>query len=82
MYSLSSLFQALGSWERKKRESERKNEGGLRRFFLARFRSSPTTESLKQATLHQKKELKGKTKIAIIPVKAVKLVMENVHYLF
>ena len=39
----------------KKRESGRKNEGGLRllalvlRFFLTRFRSSPTIESLKQA---------------------------------
>ena len=76
------MFQALGSWERKKRESERKNEGGLRRFFLARFRSSPTTESLKQANLHQKIELKGKTKFAIISVKTVKLAMENLHSLF
>ena len=42
------LFQALGSWERK-RASDRKNEEGLPRFFLARFRSSPATESLEQA---------------------------------
>ena len=72
MCSLSSLFQALGSWERKKRESERKNEGGLRRFFLARFRSSPTTESLKQATLHQKKRAEGEDEICDYPRKGCK----------
>ena len=45
-----SLFQALGSWEGKKRESERKKLGRtkarkevLPRFFLARFHWSPTT---------------------------------------
>ena len=50
-----SRLSVVGDGE--KRESERKNEGGLRRllalvlprFFLARFRSSPTTESLEQA---------------------------------
>ena len=48
---LPSLFQALGSWGRgKKREREKKNEGGLRlALVLTRFRSSPTTESLEQA---------------------------------
>ena len=44
-----SRLSVVGS---EKRESERKNEGGLRRlsppsfFFLARFRLSPTTENL------------------------------------
>ena len=49
-----SLFQALGSWEqKKKRKSERKNDGGIRRGIkgvLPRFRLSPTIESLEQAT--------------------------------
>ena len=58
MLACISLFQALGRWGQGKRESERKNEkneGGLvlvlvlPRFFLFRFRSSPTTESLEQA---------------------------------
>ena len=64
----SSQFQALGSWGRGKRESERKNEGGLRRgregekflqalpprlALVLSFRLSPTTESLEQAKLVQ-----------------------------
>ena len=35
----------------------RKNDLVLPRFFLARFRSSPTTESLEQATVHVNREL-------------------------
>ena len=44
----SSWLSVVGSG---KKGSERKNEGGLvlPRFFLARFRLSPTTESLEQA---------------------------------
>ena len=43
-----SLFQASVVGSEKKGERD-KNEGGLPRFFLARFCSSPTTESLEQA---------------------------------
>ena len=60
---MGSLFQALGSWERKKGEREKKEGRTKARkellntprlsppsfFFLAPFRSSPTTESLEQA---------------------------------
>ena len=41
MLQNTSLFQALGSWERKK---------VLPRLFLARFHLSPTTESLEQTS--------------------------------
>ena len=55
----ASLFQALGCWGRAE-ASERKNEGGLNlpHFFSCPcFRSSPTTESLEQASHNKRREL-------------------------
>ena len=56
------MLSVVGS--EKKRESERKNKGGLRRVISCSFSLVPnSTGSLKQVTLHQKKKAEGEDEI-------------------